>query len=53
MALLERLRAERLRGAAVIIQSRVRGWLQKIRYVRVQQAAITIQKYCRGALARR
>lgn len=53
VALLERLRAERLCSAAVIIQSRVRGWLQRICYLRLQQAAITIQKYCRGALARR
>lgn len=53
VALLERLRAERLRGAAVIIQSRVRGWLARIRYIRFQQAAVTIQKHCRGALARR
>lgn len=53
VAFLERLRAERLRGAAVIIQSRVRGWLARIRYTRFQQAAVTIQKYCRGALARR
>ncbi|TWW57764.1 Unconventional myosin-Vb [Takifugu flavidus] len=53
VAFLERLRAERLRGAAVIIQSRVRGWLARIRYTRLQQAAVTIQKHCRGALARR
>lgn len=53
VAFLERLRAERLRGAAVIIQSRARGWLARIRYTRLQQAAVTIQKHCRGALARR
>lgn len=53
VALLERLRAERLRGAAVIIQSRVRGWLARVRFIRLQLAAVTIQKYCRGALARR
>lgn len=53
VALLERLRAERLRGAAVIIQSRVRGWLARIRYTRFQQAAVTVQRFWRGALARR
>uniref|UniRef100_H3CZ56 Methyl-CpG binding domain protein 3b n=1 Tax=Tetraodon nigroviridis TaxID=99883 RepID=H3CZ56_TETNG len=53
VALLERLRAERLRGAAVTLQSRVRGWLARIQYLRFQQAAVTIQKFCRGALARR
>ncbi|XP_042369881.1 unconventional myosin-Vb [Plectropomus leopardus] len=53
VALLERLRAERLRVAAVIIQSRVRGWLARIRYTRICWATVTIQRYCRGALARR
>ncbi|XP_041647512.1 unconventional myosin-Vb [Cheilinus undulatus] len=53
VALLERLRSERLRVAAVIIQSRVRGWLAKIRYSRICMATITIQRYCRGTLARR
>ncbi|XP_069551046.1 unconventional myosin-Va [Brachyistius frenatus] len=53
VALLERLRAERLRVAAVIIQSRVRGWLARIAYTRILWAAVTIQRYSRGALARR
>lgn len=53
VALLERLRAERLRVAAVIIQSRVKGWLARIRYTRICWATVTIQRYCRGALARR
>ncbi|XP_074523735.1 unconventional myosin-Va [Halichoeres trimaculatus] len=53
VALLERLRSERLRVAAVIIQSWVRGWLAKIRYTRICWAIVTIQRYSRGALARR
>ncbi|XP_028259354.1 unconventional myosin-Vb [Parambassis ranga] len=53
VALLERLRSERLRLAAVIIQSRVRGWLARTRYARILWATITIQRYSRGALARR
>lgn len=53
VALLERLRAERLRVAAMIIQSQVRGWLARIRYTRICWATRTIQKYCRGTLARR
>uniref|UniRef100_A0A7N6BN81 Methyl-CpG binding domain protein 3b n=1 Tax=Anabas testudineus TaxID=64144 RepID=A0A7N6BN81_ANATE len=53
VALLERLRAERLHVAALIIQSRVRGWLARIRYARILWAMVTIQRYCRGALARR
>ncbi|XP_034560457.1 unconventional myosin-Vb [Notolabrus celidotus] len=53
VAFLERLRSERLRVAAVIIQSRVKGWLAKIRYTRICWATVTIQRYSRGALARR
>ncbi|KAK1897341.1 Unconventional myosin-Vc [Dissostichus eleginoides] len=53
VALLERLRAERLRVSAVIIQSRVRGWLARVRFTRISWATVTIQRYCRGALARR
>uniref|UniRef100_A0A665WQM8 Methyl-CpG binding domain protein 3b n=1 Tax=Echeneis naucrates TaxID=173247 RepID=A0A665WQM8_ECHNA len=53
VALLERLRAEKLRAAAVIIQSRVRGWLSRIRYSKILWATVTIQRYSRGALARR
>ncbi|KAJ3599429.1 hypothetical protein NHX12_033392 [Muraenolepis orangiensis] len=53
VALLERLRAERLRAAGVVIQSWVRGWLARLRYSRVRWAARTVQRYCRGALARR
>uniref|UniRef100_UPI0037E702DB unconventional myosin-Va n=1 Tax=Semicossyphus pulcher TaxID=241346 RepID=UPI0037E702DB len=53
VALLERLRAERLRIAAVIIQSRVRGWLARVAYASICWATVTIQRYSRGALARR
>ncbi|KAM4548595.1 unconventional myosin-Va [Odontesthes bonariensis] len=53
VALLERLRAERLRVAAVIIQSHVKGWLARLRYTRIFWAAVTIQRYSRGTLARR
>ncbi|XP_054644511.1 unconventional myosin-Vb isoform X3 [Dunckerocampus dactyliophorus] len=53
VALLERLRAERLRMAAVVLQSWVRRWLARIHYTRTLWATITIQRYCRGALARR
>ncbi|XP_015251514.1 PREDICTED: unconventional myosin-Va-like [Cyprinodon variegatus] len=53
VAVLERLRAERLRAAAVVIQSRVKGWLARIRYRRILWAAATIQRYIRGAMARR
>ncbi|XP_061682257.1 unconventional myosin-Vb [Syngnathoides biaculeatus] len=53
VALLERLRAEKLRGAAVILQSWVRGWLVRIHYTRTLKATVIIQRYWRGALARR
>uniref|UniRef100_A0A4W5QGG6 Methyl-CpG binding domain protein 3b n=1 Tax=Hucho hucho TaxID=62062 RepID=A0A4W5QGG6_9TELE len=53
VALLERLRAERLRAAGVIIQSWVRGWLGRRRYIKTRWATLTIQRYTRGALARR
>lgn len=53
VAVLERLRSERLRVAAVIIQSHAKGWLARIRYGRILWAAATIQRYARGALARR
>ncbi|XP_061635923.1 unconventional myosin-Vb [Phyllopteryx taeniolatus] len=53
LALLERLRAERLRAAAVILQSWVRGWLARIHYSRTLEATVTIQRYWRGTLARR
>nr|XP_046157058.1 unconventional myosin-Vb isoform X1 [Oncorhynchus gorbuscha] len=53
VALLERLRAERLRAAGVVIQSWVRGWLGRRRYIKTRWATLTIQRYTRGALARR
>ncbi|CAN9500546.1 unnamed protein product [Ophioblennius macclurei] len=53
VALLEKLRAERLHDAAVIVQSRIRGWLARIRYAKILWATVTLQRYSRGALARR
>ncbi|KAM9796921.1 unconventional myosin-Va [Syngnathus typhle] len=53
VALLERLRAERLRAAAVKLQSCVRGWLARIYYSRTLRAIVVLQRYWRGALARR
>ncbi|XP_055077033.1 unconventional myosin-Vb [Periophthalmus magnuspinnatus] len=53
VALLERLRAERLRVATVIIQSWVRRWLAQTCFHRTLWAIMTIQRYIRGALARR
>ncbi|XP_056134033.1 unconventional myosin-Va [Lampris incognitus] len=53
VAVLERLRSERLWAAGVVIQSWVKGWLARVRYTRTRWATLTIQRYCRGALARR
>uniref|UniRef100_A0AAV2L0J9 Unconventional myosin-Vb-like n=1 Tax=Knipowitschia caucasica TaxID=637954 RepID=A0AAV2L0J9_KNICA len=53
VALLERLRAERLRGAAVSIQSWVRRWQAQRLFHRTLRAILTVQRYSRGALARR
>ncbi|XP_058870908.1 unconventional myosin-Vb-like [Acipenser ruthenus] len=53
VALLEKLRASRLRAACVEVQRRVRGWLERKRYQHTRQAALTLQNYTRGWLARR
>ncbi|XP_076880577.1 unconventional myosin-Va [Brachyhypopomus gauderio] len=53
VAVLEKLRAQKLQAAAVLVQSWVRGWLQRQRFLRLYWAARTLQKYARGALARR
>uniref|UniRef100_A0AAR2J6X1 Methyl-CpG binding domain protein 3b n=1 Tax=Pygocentrus nattereri TaxID=42514 RepID=A0AAR2J6X1_PYGNA len=53
VAVLEKLRAERLWLAGVLIQSWVRGWIQRRRYLQLRRSALTLQRYARGALARR
>lgn len=53
VAVLEKLRAERLHAAGVIIQSWVRGWLGRRRFLRLRWATHTLQRYARGGLARR
>ncbi|KAG2463560.1 MYO5B protein, partial [Polypterus senegalus] len=53
VAYLERLRAERLCAACILIQAWVRGQLVRRRYQRTRKAAMTLQTYCRGFLARR
>ncbi|KAK3562494.1 hypothetical protein QTP86_034606, partial [Hemibagrus guttatus] len=53
VALLEKLRAERLRAAGVMIQSWMRGWIQRQRYLHLRRATLILQRYTRGALARR
>ncbi|KAL2089906.1 hypothetical protein ACEWY4_014594 [Coilia grayii] len=53
VAVLEKLRAERLHAASVVIQSWVRGWLGRRRFLCLRWAALTLQRYARGGLARR
>uniref|UniRef100_A0A4W3HHF9 Unconventional myosin-Va-like n=1 Tax=Callorhinchus milii TaxID=7868 RepID=A0A4W3HHF9_CALMI len=53
VAYLEKLRGNKLRAACVLIQRRVRGWLQRRRYQHVRAATIAVQKYTRGFLAKR
>ncbi|KAG7281019.1 hypothetical protein CRUP_016651 [Coryphaenoides rupestris] len=48
VAYLEKLRLDRLRGACVTIQKRVRGWSQRRKYLRMREAAIVLQQYVRG-----
>ncbi|TRY62309.1 hypothetical protein DNTS_025855 [Danionella cerebrum] len=53
VAVLEKLRGDRLNVSRVLIQSWVRGWLQRKHYKRLRWATYTLQRYTRGALARR
>ncbi|KAI8318560.1 hypothetical protein GQ54DRAFT_266754 [Martensiomyces pterosporus] len=53
LALIEKLRVERLNVAATVIQSLVRCYQQRTRFLRQRQAARTIQIGVRGYLARR
>uniref|UniRef100_A0A8C2U6T5 Myosin VC n=1 Tax=Coturnix japonica TaxID=93934 RepID=A0A8C2U6T5_COTJA len=51
VAYLEKLRSDKLRHACIVIQTSVRGWLQRRRFLCMKQAAITIQQYFRGQQA--
>ncbi|XP_072517322.1 unconventional myosin-Va [Salminus brasiliensis] len=53
VAVLEKLRAQRLWVAGLLIQSWVRGWIQRRRYLQLRRSTLTLQRYTRGALARR
>uniref|UniRef100_A0A4W3IQ09 Myosin VB n=1 Tax=Callorhinchus milii TaxID=7868 RepID=A0A4W3IQ09_CALMI len=53
VAYLEKLRADKFRGACISIQKTVRGWLQRSRYRSMRAAAINIQRHVRGHQARR
>ncbi|XP_004639046.1 unconventional myosin-Vc isoform X2 [Octodon degus] len=48
VAYLEKLRLDKLRQGCVVIQTRVRGWLQRRKFLRTRHAAVIIQRYFRG-----
>lgn len=45
---LEKARGESLRGAAVLIQKNIRGYLARKKYRRLKRGTVTIQKHWRG-----
>ncbi|GFW07638.1 unconventional myosin-Va [Trichonephila clavipes] len=53
VAYLEKLRADKLRACAVMVQKHIRGWLCRHKYKQIRKTTILIQKYARGLLARR
>nr|CAB3264158.1 unconventional myosin-Va [Phallusia mammillata] len=52
VAYLEKLRADKLRACAVMIQKNVRCWMQRLKYIRMKKAAICVQRFVRGCQAR-
>ena len=52
VAYLEKLRADRMRSAAIVMQARVRGFVKRRKYQRLKLASIGLQTYIRGKLAR-
>ncbi|XP_042909749.1 unconventional myosin-Va isoform X2 [Parasteatoda tepidariorum] len=53
VAYLEKLRADKLRACAVMIQKHIRGYLCKHKYRQIRKTCVLIQKYGRGLLGRR
>ena len=53
VAYMEKLRGDRLRACATMIQKHVRGWLLRKRYRTVRGATCTLQRWARGFMARR
>ena len=53
VALLERIRAQKLRDCAILMQKVVRGWLVRRNYVMIKQAILRLQTLGRGYLARK
>ncbi|KAF7491299.1 Unconventional myosin-Vb [Sarcoptes scabiei] len=53
VALLERIRSQKLKECAILMQKLIRGWLQWRKYQKIRTAALAIQRYGRGWLARK
>ncbi|XP_078527330.1 unconventional myosin-Vb-like [Lissotriton helveticus] len=53
VAYLEKLRADKLRKACILIQKTLKGCVVRKRYLRVREATTTLQRHVRGFLARR
>nr|XP_039265605.1 unconventional myosin-Va-like isoform X2 [Styela clava] len=53
VAYLEKLRADKLRACAIMVQKHIRGWLCKKQYLKKRNAAMILQRYARGMKARR
>lgn len=53
VALLERIRTQRLRECAILIQKTVKGFIYRRRYLRIQESILKLQTAIRGHLARK
>ncbi|RWS07279.1 unconventional myosin-Vc-like protein, partial [Dinothrombium tinctorium] len=52
VALLERIRAQKLRDCAILIERIVRGWLVRRRFMKIKAVILRLQCLARGYLAR-
>jgi len=52
VAYMEKLRAEKLRGCALMIQKNIRCWLCRKKYLKMKKSALVIQRFVRCAQAR-
>lgn len=52
VALLERIRTQRLRECAILIQKTVKGFIYRRRYLRIQESILKLQTAIRGYIAR-
>lgn len=53
VALLERIRTQRLRECAILIQKTVKGFIYRRRYLRIQESILKLQTAIRGHIARK